>query len=64
VRLVFIHGPAASGKLSSAAILHELEAKGAFDYPPIPSAATIDTGGAAPADAALRIQGALGLGGA
>lgn len=51
----------ASGKLSSAAILHELEANGAFDYPPIPSAITIDTGAVEPADAALRIQGALGI---
>lgn len=51
----------ASGKLSSADMLRELEAKGAFDYPPIPSAITIDTGAVEPGDAALRIQGALGL---
>jgi hypothetical protein len=52
----------ASGKLSSLAVLRELEAQGAFDYPPLPPPAiTIDTGTVAPADAAARIRAALGL---
>jgi hypothetical protein len=51
----------ASGKLSSRALLHELEAKGAFTYPPIPAAIEIDTGVVEPADAAIRICDGLGL---
>jgi hypothetical protein len=51
----------ASGKLSSRALLHELEAKGAFAYPPIAAAIEIDTGVIEPADAALLIRDGLGL---
>ena len=52
----------ASGKLSSLALLRELEAQGAFAYPPLPPAAIeIDSGAMAPADAAARIGAALGL---
>lgn len=52
----------ASGKLSSLALLRELEAKGAFAYPPLPPPAiVVDTGVTAPADAARRICDALHL---
>lgn len=52
----------ASGKLSSLAMLRELEAAGAFAYPPLPTpAVTIDTGAVAPAEAAARIRAALDL---
>ncbi len=52
----------ASGKLSSLALLRELEAKGAFAYPPLPPAAVeVDTGAMAPAEAAARIADALDL---
>jgi chloramphenicol 3-O-phosphotransferase len=51
----------ASGKLSSLALLRELEAKGAFAYPPIPAAIAVDTGVADPAEAATRIRDGLGL---
>ncbi|HEY0596777.1 shikimate kinase [Sphingopyxis sp.] len=51
----------ASGKLSSLALLRELEAKGAFAYPPIPAAIEIDTGAVQPAEAATRIRDGLGL---
>ena len=52
----------ASGKLSSLALLRELEAQGAFAYPPLPpAAARIDTGTMPPADAAAHIRDALGL---
>ena len=51
----------ASGKLSSRALRRELEASGAFAYPPIPAAIEVDTGAVEPADAALRIRDGLGL---
>lgn len=52
----------ASGKLSSLALLGELEAAGAFAYPPLPPASvTIDTGEMQPRDAAARIRDALEL---
>ncbi|MBA3940124.1 MAG: shikimate kinase [Sphingopyxis sp.] len=52
----------ASGKLSSLALLRDLEAQGAFAYPPLPPAAVaIDTGAVAPAEAAARIRDDLGL---
>lgn len=52
----------ASGKLSSLALLRELEAAGAFAYPPLPPAAvTIDTATVAPRAAAARIAAVLGL---
>ena len=52
----------ASGKLSSLALLRELEAQGAFAYPPLPPAAVeIDTGVTAPAAGARRICDALEL---
>ena len=51
----------ASGKLSSLALLRELEAKGAFAYPPLPAAVEIDTGAVAPAEAAIHIRDALEL---
>lgn len=52
----------ASGKLSSLALLRDLEAAGAFAYPPLPPAAvTVDTGTVAPRAAAERIADALGL---
>lgn len=52
----------ASGKLSSLALYHELEAKGAFAYPPLPpAAAEVDTGALGPAEAAQYIREALGL---
>ena len=51
----------ASGKLSSFALLRELEAKGAFDYPPIPARIEIDTGAVEPAEAATRIRDGLAL---
>jgi hypothetical protein len=52
----------ASGKVSSLAMLRELEAAGAFAYPPLPpSAIAIDTGTVAPAEAAARIRTALNL---
>lgn len=53
----------ASGKLSSLALLRQLEAAGAFAYPPLPAPAlTIDTGAVAPAEAAAQIRAALALG--
>lgn len=53
----------ASGKLSSLAVLRELEAAGAFAYPPLPPPAMrIDTGTLAPAEAATRIRAVLDLG--
>ncbi len=53
----------ANGKLSSLALLRELEAQGAFAYPPLLAPAVeIDTGAMAPADAAAHIRDALGLG--
>ncbi|WP_447765020.1 shikimate kinase [Sphingopyxis panaciterrae] len=53
----------ASGKLSSLALLRELEAKGAFAYPPLPPPAiAIDTGVTEPGDAVRRICDALELG--
>lgn len=51
----------ASGKLSSVALLRELEAQGAFVYPPLPAAITIDTGAINPGEAAARISDSLGL---
>ncbi len=52
----------ASGKLSSLALYHELEARGAFAYPPLPPAAVeIDSGAIAPAEAASLIRDGLGL---
>lgn len=52
----------ASGKLSSLAVLRELDAAGAFAYPPLPPpAVTIDTGAVAPTEAAARIRAALDL---
>lgn len=51
----------ASGKLSSLALLRELDAKGAFTYPPIPAAIEIDTGAVDPAEAAVRIRDGLAL---
>lgn len=52
----------ASGKLSSLALYHELEAKGAFAYPPLPSAAVeVDSGAVDPAQAARHIRETLGL---
>ena len=50
-----------SGKLSSAALLRELEAQGAFAHPPLPAAITIDTGVVQPAEAAARIRDSLEL---
>lgn len=53
----------ASGKLSSLEMLRELEAAGAFIYPPLPPpAVTIDSGAVAPDEAAARIRAALSLG--
>ena len=55
----------ASGKLSSMALLRDLEAKGAFAYPPLPAAAiTVDTGAVEPDEAARAIRDALALGAA
>jgi chloramphenicol 3-O-phosphotransferase len=52
----------ASGKLSSLALLRELEAKGAFAYPRLPPPTVeIDTGAIEPDAAARRICDALGL---
>ncbi|HEV2598648.1 AAA family ATPase [Sphingopyxis sp.] len=51
----------ASGKLSSLALLSELEAKGAFAYPPIAAAVEVDTGAVEPAEAAIHIRDALEL---
>ncbi|MBO9697907.1 MAG: AAA family ATPase [Sphingopyxis sp.] len=51
----------ASGKLSSLALLRELDAKGAFIYPPLPAAIEIDTGAVDPAEAAMRIRDGLAL---
>lgn len=51
-----------SGKLSSAGLLRELDAQGAFAYPPLPAAAVgIDSGTMVPTAAAIRISEALGL---
>ncbi|WP_077145421.1 shikimate kinase [Sphingopyxis sp. KK2] len=53
----------ACGKLSSLALLRELEAAGAFAYPPLPAPAlTIDTGAVSPAEAAAQIRATLALG--
>lgn len=53
----------ASGKLSSLAMLQELEAAGAFDYPDLPPpAAVVDSGILDPAEAARRIAEFLNLG--
>ena len=50
----------ASGKLSSLALLRDLEAKGAFAYPPLPPALVeIDTGVLPPGAAARRIAEAM-----
>ncbi|WP_294030827.1 shikimate kinase [Sphingopyxis sp.] len=52
----------ASGKLSSLALLRDVEAQGAFAYPPLPAAAIeIDTGVVEPAAAATLIRERLGL---
>lgn len=51
----------ASGKLSSFALLRELEGQGAFAYPQIPAAIEIDTGTVEPAEAAAQIRDGLGL---
>lgn len=52
----------ASGKLSSLALLRELQAQGAFAYPPLPPAAVeIDTGATPPAEAAAHICDTLGF---
>lgn len=51
----------ASGKLSSLALLRELDAKGAFTYPLLPAAIEIDTGTVDPAAAAARIRDGLAL---
>ncbi len=52
----------ASGKLSSLALLRELEAQAAFAYPPLPAAAIeIDTGRVEPAEAATLIRRKLAL---
>ncbi len=52
----------ATGKLSSLALLRELESQGAFAYPPLPPAAVeIDSGAMTAVDAAARISNALGL---
>jgi len=51
----------ATGKLSSVALFRELEAQGAFAYPPLPAAVTIDTGAMDPGEAATRISESLGL---
>lgn len=51
----------ATGKLSSVALFRELEAQGAFAYPPLPAAVTIDTGAMDPGEAAVRISESLGL---
>lgn len=59
-----IEAPArqASGKLSSLALYNELEAKGAFVYPPLPPAAVeIDSGTTEPDEAARLIRETLGL---
>lgn len=53
----------ASGKLSSLALLRELEAQGAFAYPPLPAVITIDTGVVEPGEAAIRIYEGLELSG-
>lgn len=52
----------ASGKLSSLALLRELDAQGAFAYPPLPAAAVeVDTGAIEPAEAAALIRRELAL---
>ncbi|WP_326913816.1 AAA family ATPase [Sphingopyxis chilensis] len=52
----------ASGKLSSLALYRELDAQGAFAYPPLPEArVAIDTGAVSAADAAEQICAALDL---
>ncbi len=51
----------ASGKLSSLALLKELEAAGAFDYPELPAAVTVDSGALTPGQAADTIARQLGL---
>lgn len=51
----------ASGKLSSLALLRELEAQGAFAYPPVQATVCIDTGTVEPREAAIRIRDGLGL---
>ena len=49
----------ASGKLSSLALIKQLEAAGAFDYPELPAAVTVDSSVLAPADAARAIAKAV-----
>lgn len=51
----------ASGKLSSLALLKQLEAAGAFDYPELPAAVTVDSGALSPGEAAGVIIERLGL---
>ena len=52
----------ANGKLSSLALLRELEAQGAFASPPLPEARImIDSGAVSAAEAAERIRAALDL---
>lgn len=55
-------GRRSSGKLSSLVLLRELDAQGAFAYPPLPTAAVeIDTGAIEPAEAAALIRSKLDL---
>ena len=61
VALVEAASRQASGKLSSLTLLRELEAQGAFAYPPLPAAIEIDTGAIEPGEAAERIRDALDL---
>jgi hypothetical protein len=51
----------ASGKLSSRALLTELEEAGAFAYPHLPAAVTIDSSALTPSAAAGTIRAALRL---
>lgn len=49
-----------SGKLSSLAMMRQLEASGAFAYPALPASLSVDTGALSPAEAAAAICDGLG----
>jgi hypothetical protein len=54
--LIFLHGPAAVGKLRSLELFREIHQTGAFEYPKLPdSGLAIDTSQMSPREAAHKI---------
>ena len=63
MRLVFLYGPPACGKLRSAETYRELAAAGVFDAPAMPPPAiSVDTELLSPAEAAVLIRDQLHAG--